>query len=166
MEMNTHLPSSGDVLIWTDSLKGQSKYGGLIRFVTMSEYTHCGIAVWRDGELYVAEANVPKVRMVKLEPDDTIFFIETHIDLDEKGWEFFNKTKGLNYSYMDAVRSVLGITLKDDDRWQCAEYVTEFLKLYGIKLKDSYTPSKMVTALMHKLYNPLHKLYKCDDDND
>lgn len=160
MELGPIRPRDGDILIWSDSFKGQSRYGALIRFFTASDYTHCGIALWQNGELYVAEANIPHVRIVKVKPEDRVYFIETGIDLDDKGWAFFRETMGLKYSYLDAIRSVLGITLKNDNKWQCAEYVVEFLKIYGIELGTSPTPSKVVREAMRKLHAPLRKLYR------
>ena len=150
---------SGDILVWNDSFKGQSKYGALIRLLTASDFTHVGIALNREGTIYSAEANVPVIRTVMLQPNDRLYYIPTPVYHDSIGQKFIDDTKGLKYSYLDAVRSLFGIVNSQDDKWQCAEYVIDYLKLYGHDLGKSYTPSKLVRAAMREFRTPLVPYY-------
>ena len=150
---------SGDILVWNDSFKGQSKYGALIRLLTASDFTHVGIALSCDMGVFSAEANVPKVRTVRIQPNDRLYYIPTPIIHSNIGQEFIDKTKDLKYSYLDAVRSLFGIVNESDDRWQCAEYVLDYIKLYGYDLGKVYTPSRLVTSAMREFRSPLIPYY-------
>lgn len=149
---------SGDIIVWSDSFKGQSRYGALIRAATMSEYTHVGIALKYPNGLYVAEANIPKVRIRPVTIEGSIYYLETPIDHDVTGDNFIFPKLGLPYSYVDAVRSVFGITMAQEDKWQCAEFVVEYMKAYGHDLGKVYTPSKLVRAAMEEFNTPLRRL--------
>lgn len=151
---------SGDILVWNDSFKGQSRFGALIRIFTASDFTHVGIALRGEDGLYCAEANIPKIQVVKVSPNNRLFYIPTPIHHDEVGQKFLDDTKGMKYSYIDAVRALFGIVNREDERYQCAEYVVDYFREYGVDLGNVYTPSRVVKAAMHKFDSPLIPLYK------
>lgn len=149
---------SGDILIWSDSFKGASRYGAIIRACTASEYTHAGIALNIDGQLYVAEANIPVVRVVKVSSYNRVYYLQTPNCYSAEGRDFIYSKLGLKYSYVDAICSLFGFTLSDENRWQCAEFVVEYLKVFGHDLGSAYTPSKLVRAAMEQFNSPLIRL--------
>ncbi len=156
---------SGDILVWNDSFKGQSRYGALIRLFTASDFTHVGVAIKNDDGLFSAEANVPVIRTTKVDLSDRLFYIPTPIIHDNIGQSFIDDTQGLRYSYLDAIRSLFGIIDERNDKWQCAEYVLDYLKCYGHDLGRVYTPSRLVRAAMREFNAPLVPLYTLPDYN-
>lgn len=151
--------NSGDILVWNDSFKGRSNYGSLIRLFTASDFTHVGIAIRNGRDIYSAEANIPKIHVVPVKLSDRLYYIPTPVTHNEDGQNFINRTQGLKYSYLDAVRSLFGIVDASDDRYQCAEYVVDYMKIYGHDLGKAYTPSRLVRAAMRHFDAPLVPLY-------
>jgi len=141
---------SGDLLIWsrdrTNKLSNILVKG--VRLATMSSYGHVAISVWHNDELHLLEATNPRVRLNLVNPTvDEIFHINAGINFNNEGKEFLFSKIGLEYSMLDAIRGYLGITVENDDHWQCAEIVTRFYELYGINL-NAFTPERVVRRLM------------------
>lgn len=140
---------SGDLLIW--SKDRNSKLSNFlikgIRFLTSSSYGHIAIAVWHNGELHFLEATNPRVRLSVFQLNDDILHVKVGVTFTSESKEFLFSKIGLKYSFWDAVRGYLGLTLKRDDRYQCAEIANDFYELHGIDLL-AYTPEKLIRRLL------------------
>lgn len=137
---------SGDMLIWAnDEYSTKSDfYLNLIRLATRSEFAHTATA-WRlDGHLMIVEATQPVVRLNPVRDWDTFYHIPMGIEWDERSEKFMLERTGCVYGFLDALRAYLGKTVKNDDRYQCAELCKEFYLLHGIDLGDVLTPSAIV----------------------
>lgn len=126
----------------------------IVRAATKSTYSHVGIIANWCGRLMVLEAVEPYVRIYPLSNmvnEVGEFYhvpIPFKIDFDGVGALDFALSKiGQPYSQIDAVRSVF-TRLKDDAKWECAEYVQSCLKAAGIDiLWAKSTPEEVVLAL-------------------
>jgi hypothetical protein len=144
-----HQIKSGDLLVWSGD-----KYSRVsdifikgIRVLTKSQYGHTAIA-WRlGGHLFAVEATIPSVRLYYVKEDHNLYHVPVNLEWGKESEDFLLDKLGLQYSVMDDVRAYFGAVLEDDDRWQCAELVTEFYKLHGIHL-NAYTPSAVVENLL------------------
>lgn len=164
---------SGDLLCWKkDSHSSTSDFLiQSIRLLTRSEYGHVGIA-WRchdgiDDELFVIEATIPKIRVSRVMVDRDFDCIPMHVPWNRKGKDFLVSKLGNPYSTLDAFRAFFGITLKDDDSFQCVELAHYFYEVYGLNLVHDFTPGGLVKAA--EKYNGRRALRvvvntnKCDD---
>lgn len=139
---------TGDLLVWSDG----NIWMDFVRLMTLSNYGHVSIA-WRFGDqfsdLYHVEANVPKIRYQRITDDRKFYVIpmRKHFKRDVDLF-FFDDKVGLKYSFMDAIRAYLGVSLAADDRWQCAELAHAFYLHHGVDLKKAFTPSKIVEAAL------------------
>lgn len=143
---------SGDLLAWKrDSFSTVSDFLiHAIRFLTRQRYGHVGIA-WRvfdglDEELFVIEATVPKIRVARVPLNRDFVCIPMPVTWAGKGKNFLVEKIGKRYSFWDAVRSYLGLTLKKDDSFQCVELCHYFYEEYGIVLEHDFTPGGIVKA--------------------
>lgn len=140
---------SGDLLIWTRDKN--SKLSNFlikgIRLLTSSSYGHVAIAVWHNGELHILEATNPRVRLAVLTLEDEVLVVNVGLTFTSESKEFLFSKIGFKYSFWDAVRAYLGLTLKRDDRYQCAEIGNDFYALHGIVL-NAFTPEKLIRRLL------------------
>jgi hypothetical protein len=143
---------SGDLLIW--SRDKNSKLSNFlikgIRLFTSSSYGHVAIAVWHNGELHFLEATNPRVRLAVFDADqviDGVLCVRVGVTFTSESKEFLFSKIGFKYSFLDVLRAYLGLTLKRDDRYQCAEIGNDFYALHGIDLQ-AYTPEKLVRRLL------------------
>lgn len=128
----------------------------VVRAVTQSEYSHVGLVVNWGSRLMVLEAVEPFVRIYPLSNivnEAGEFYhvpIPHKIDLTGSGaFDYALGKVGQSYSQIDAMRSIF-TRLKDDARWECAEYVQSCLKVAGMDITDGIksTPTDVVLALM------------------
>lgn len=143
---------SGDLLAWRrDSHSTTSDVLiQTIRVLTHSDYGHVGIA-WRchdglDDELFVIEATMPKIRLSRVVPDRDFDCVPMGLSWNNTGKKFLVSKLGLPYSPMDAFRSGVGLKLKADNKWQCAELAHYFYEVYGLKLVHNFTPGGLVKS--------------------
>lgn len=140
---------SGDLLVWTKDRN--SKLSNFlikgIRFFTSSSYGHIAIAVWHNNELHFLEATNPRVRLVAFELNDEILHVSVGVTFTSESKEFLFSKIGFLYSVLDAIRAQLGLKLKRDDRYQCAEIANDFFALHGIEL-NAFTPEKLIRRLL------------------
>lgn len=131
---------SGDLIAWTNT---KGFYNKLIRLVTLSEYTHVGIAVIENGKLYVVEATRPVVRKVELVGRAPFHHIPMGVVVDTVLSKVLKDFIGKEYSMVQAALSVFNIYI-DDDKWYCTEQCYEFYKRAGIKFNKRLTPTRFV----------------------
>ena len=152
---------NGDIVVWRDAVPdvGRFSYLNIVRILTMSDFGHVSVAWRRPGEILHVEAVIPKVRMSKLPTNANLYAIPINRTVtDSMMSDYFQKQIGLNYSKRDAFYGLIGKIPKEDDRVQCAELTTGFLKSVGIQLSNSYTPSRLVRRLMEQEGVCLHRL--------
>ena len=131
---------SGDLIAWTSN---KGFYNKLIRLVTLSEYTHVGIAVIENGKLYVVEATRPVVRKVELVGRAPFHHIPMGVVVDTVLSKVLDDFIGKEYSIVQAALSVFNIYI-NDDKWYCTEQCYEFYKRAGIEFDKRLTPTKFV----------------------
>lgn len=131
---------SGDLIAWTSN---KGFYNKLIRLVTLSEYTHVGIAVIENGKLYVVEATRPVVRKVELVGRAPFHHIPMGVVVDTVLSKVLKDFIGKEYSIVQAALSVFNIYI-NDDKWYCTELCYEFYKKAGIEFNKRLTPTRFV----------------------
>lgn len=143
---------SGDLIAWdyypyssiSDKLiKGIAK-------VTGAPFGHVGVA-WKleyqgRQELMVVEATIPRVQCVWMGNQKNFCFMPMDIVPDHKATDFLLSKVGLEYSLMDAYRSFVGQVVEDDDRYQCAELVSEFYDTCGLDLDTDGSLNALIAA--------------------
>lgn len=115
---------SGDILAW--SHKGMRNFYDfkvwLVRLFTRSAYTHVGIA-WVVGKrVFILEAVGAGVRIYPLSLELPFYHVP---------WDFLTEAKlelalskaGQRYSYWECVKAYFRLNDKNDNNWECAEYV-------------------------------------------
>lgn len=143
--------NTGDLLAWGHSPGNhETLWIKIIRFLTMSEFGHVSVA-WRiDGELHHVEAVIPSIRVSKIDESSGFYVVglSKHLQKDPD-MNFFSDKIGKGYGFIDAVRAYLGLTTKDDNKWQCAELAKEFYDSQGLQLNpESLTPANLMRAAM------------------
>lgn len=131
---------SGDLIAWTGT---KGFYNKLIRLVTLSEYTHVGIAVIENGKLYVVEATRPVVRKVELSGRTPFHHIPMGVIVDTKLNSILNQFIVKKYSIVQAMLSIFNIYI-NDDIWYCTELCYEFYLKAGIEFDKRLTPTRFV----------------------
>lgn len=137
---------SGDLLIWSnDKFSSKSNfYLNGIRTFTRSEYAHTATAWNVEGRLMIVEATQPVVRLNPVRDHDEFFHIAMPVEWTVDSEEFLISVIGCPYSFMDAVRAYLNMTVDKDNRYQCAELCKEFYLRHGIDLGEVLTPAAIV----------------------
>lgn len=141
---------SGDLLVWSRDMYNTKSdlYLQAIRIATASKYAHLGIA-WQltdhlGPELMVVEATMPKIRVNRVTEDVNYYVIPMGIEMTEAGKRFLMRSLGLTYGLMDALRAAVGITLENDNKFQCAELAREYYLVEGLDLGRRMTPKSVV----------------------
>lgn len=145
---------TGDLLAWSDYSRGHSSFWlKVVRFLTSSEYGHVSVA-WRiNGVLFHVEAVMPKIRLTPVREDESFFHlpIAKEVPQDINMELYFSDKIGKDYSVVDAIRAYFGLSVKDDDKWQCAELAADFYKHHGLDLgAKPVTPSGVVYAALNE----------------
>lgn len=144
-----HQIKTGDLLAWsTHRDRGLRRIiNNLIRIFTMSEYCHVGIA-WVVGDrIFIVEAVRPAVRIFPLSNEVPFFHIAMNLDVQDKWLNYLLSRVGEPYSVWQAIRTYFGKP-KADKQWQCAEFTANFFKQCGISLRNAWTPSTLVNAVL------------------
>jgi len=143
---------SGDLLVWSNYSNSTVNYIllSIVRYFTMSEYAHVGIAMWDKGRLYVVEAVYPKITANILSESDSFYHIPMKVEWKEEYYQYLKNKIGERYSFIEVFRSYFNIKLKDNKQWQCVELANKFYKLTGYYLGEEYTPSKFVNNILRK----------------
>lgn len=149
---------SGDLLAWTH--RGWKTWHDfkiqMVRMFTRSEYSHVGIAWVIAGRVFVIEAVIPKIRIIPLSHELPFYWVPMDAPWKQETEDFALSLVGKGeYSQWEAIKAGLGIDIDaDNKKWECAEYVSEVLKLDGIDLGNIATPTAVVDAAL-KLGKPL-----------
>lgn len=155
---------SGDLLAWRgDKYTPFSSFLiSTVKFLTGSQYGHVGIAYkCNDGikdNLLAVEATLPKIRAQMLSGRFVIDVVKLNVDWNDKLRDYLLTKLGHSYSLMDALKAQLGIPLKDDDDYQCAEFAHYFYEEAGIKLKHDFTPGGIVQAAVEYSKHDVRRL--------
>lgn len=151
---------SGDLLIW--SSEGNFTMSDIvltaIRFFTLSDFAHVGIAWRSETKLFVIDATMPRVRMRPIVDSESFYHIPMGVVWTPKCEEFLMSKVGLPYSFVDALCAQLGITLNDDEKWQCAEIAHQFYLSTGLDFGKAFTPTKLVNAILQMHDTSLYKV--------
>lgn len=140
---------SGDLLVWGSSSSNRQSgfFTTLIRLMTMSEYSHVGIAYVETGRPLVFEAVIPYVRLYPLRIDRPFYHIPMNVDWNDESLNFLLSKVGEEYSVFDAIRGYFGKPA-EDNKWQCVELAEAFYKTFGLTFGETYTPSTFVEAVL------------------
>lgn len=142
---------SGDLLVWDQSPGNtESLWIKLVRLFTVSDFGHVSVALREGPTLLHIEATMPRIRKTEV-PHNQRFYVIPMSNLigDNPNMSFFDDKIGLKYSIPDALRAYLGLSVKRDNRWQCAELTYEFYLSQGFDLAPKrLTPSKLVASAM------------------
>lgn len=152
---------NGDLLVWRKPIKSKSflNYLTMVRLFTLSDFGHVSIAWIKEDGYYHVEAVMPVVRIIQIPLDAEIYVIPMSLNLTDKEMEEYFKDKvGLPYSFIDAACGLFGLTLKAENRWQCAELCLKFFRYFKQNIVDSYTPSLLVRKLLETRNTSLFKL--------
>lgn len=142
---------NGDLLVWRKPPKSKNflSYMSIVRLFTLSDFGHVSTVWVKDNKFCHVEAVVPVVRIASIPVDAEIYVIPMHLKITETEMEEYFKDKiGLNYSLLDAGCGLLGLTLKAEDRWQCAELCLKFYRHFKLSIEDAFTPSRLVRKLL------------------
>lgn len=152
---------TGDLLVWgttADSKGKKFNYLNLVRLLTISNFGHVSIVIKENNQLSHVEAVQPFIRLIPIFPSNELYVIPMGLgDRHEDIKDFFREKIGLPYSTMDAIRAWLGITLKDEDKWQCAELCLELYRSLSLDIPNAFTPNDLVKTIMRELEKPLLK---------
>jgi hypothetical protein len=132
-------------------MPGLSKFSylNLVRLLTMSDFGHVSIVVRRQSGIRHFEAVMPTIREASIPLQASLYVVPMYLAVTEEQMDaFFGDKVGLKYSARDAIYGLIGKIPKEDNRYQCAELITDFYKLHGVSLADSYTPSRLVRRLV------------------
>ena len=139
---------SGDLLIWSqeklETLSDLIPY--IVRFFTMSDYNHVGIAWKVEGRLFVIEATLPEIRIHPVSKRRPFYYIPMGVKMDDKGLNYLLNLIGKDYSIRQAVLALFGKSLKDE--YICTELAKEFYNLYGVDVGEDLTPGGMVHNIL------------------
>lgn len=138
---------SGDLIAWTSA---DSFYLKVVRLFTLSEYTHVGVAIVEEnGDIFVVEANRPRVEKNKLNMRLPIYHIPMDIEMTPKAVELLHSYIGKKYSVLQAALSYINVYI-NDDKWFCTELAYDFYNELGIPFKKRLTPTKFIKQAVSK----------------
>lgn len=142
---------TGDLLAWGYiDAKGFGRYvRGFVQMMTLSTYSHVGIAYVKDDILHVIEAVEPCISINRIDLEDTFYVVPMNISNTTNLEDIANDYVGKKYSLLDCVRGYLGVSTDDNNRWQCAELSTEIYRRLGHDIKPRrLTPQEVVQAAL------------------
>ena len=142
----------GDLLVWTDDRSGIG--GKIIRLFTWSEYTHVGIAIKEDNEVYIIEAMVPEIRKIKASKRLPFYRVEMKIGdtFTDTHREFLLSMVGKKYSIIQAGLARFNIYI-DDDKYYC----TEICHFFYTKFNVMDIPKDLLpTDLLHNVLKDIN----------
>ena len=152
---------TGDLLVWGKApvQRKTLNYLDIVRVATTSNFGHVSV-VWDEGpKPSHVEAVKPVIVKRKIMKSNGLYVIPMGLSISDKEMsEFFWDKLGLKYGTLDAFRAWIGITLKDENKWQCAELSLAFYRHFGLKLSDAFTPRELVRTIMEGCNKPLIKL--------
>jgi hypothetical protein len=142
---------SGDLLIWSKDEYSvvSNSFLTLIRILTSSDYAHVGIAIRILGRLFVLEASMPRIRLALVSEKDEFYHMPMNVTWKQECEDYLFSKIGLLYSLLDAARAYFGLTVKNNNRYQCAELCREFyIKCCGIVISENFKPKTLIKELL------------------
>lgn len=152
---------NGDLLVWEDPPENSSKvsFSKFVRLLTISNFGHVSVVVVNKDFFGHIEATIPVIHISEIPKTGTAYVIPMGLDLSfDDVMVFFKDKLGLKYGFGDAIRAWFGFTLKDENKWQCAELCLFFYRSLGLVIPDAFTPKDLVRELMFTLKKPLARL--------
>lgn len=153
---------TGDILTWKRDKK--NLFSDLlirgIRFFTGGDYGHVAVAIRFEPYVFVVEASLPMVKLTLVDPDEEIFHIPMNQEPFQEGVDFLITKLGLPYGIADDLRAEFGITLENDNKWQCAELTKAYLSKIGTSLDCKDIPDSVVKAIIQQYHKPIFLLKK------
>jgi hypothetical protein len=135
----------GDIIAFTH--EGWNSWNDIqsqiVRIFTRSEYSHVGLAWPIAGRVMIIEAVVPMIRIFPLSKLLPFYWLPLGSPLTPEAEEFALSRVGEEYSKLEAIRGFLGKT-RENEKWQCAEYVKSVLRVTGCNYPGKDTPSALV----------------------
>lgn len=129
--------------------------GGLIRLISRSKVSHCGVFKVSEGRVTMLEAQLGKgiqeVYASSVLKDTPIIYMDTahyrkKFGISDKGIkDFFERYEGQEYDTVGMLLSL--ITKLDNSNVFCSEMVSRALHLKTPHLKRGVTPADIYTAL-------------------
>lgn len=152
---------NGDLLAWrkSSSTNKAIDYLDLVRILTFSDFGHVSTVWNKDGNPFHVEATFPRIERTQIPRGAEIYVIPMGFNAsDETMNGFFHDKIGLRYSIYDAWCGLVGWTLKDENRYQCAELKNDFLRYMNLDIGKAYTPSRVVRKVLDQTGLPLLRL--------
>lgn len=156
---------SGDI-IFTSS---DGIIGKLIKFATKSKYTHVGVAVWLGEHLFILEAlrsgialnllssynkfDIINLNGINFSTIENLFKYNKHKTKYDYRASIVNGFKLFLNNYLNFN---LSIKIIQDDRYQCAELVSELLFNNDIINRKFVIPSEIYNELIKNNYKTLN----------
>lgn len=159
---------TGDLVFFIDRNKF-GREGSLaskfVRIGTMSKFTHVGIALIEEGETFIVEAEIPKVRKTHISEynDYDLLCISYDKELTEEHLQYLYTHLGDPYSIWQAVLVLFNVTKLDDNKWICSEHAYRFLRLQGFTMKERLKPGDFMIECM-RLPNASQRLIKFEKE--
>ena len=142
---------SGDLLAWSyDELSGWYRFvNKTIQLMTLSSYSHVGIAIVDGGDTYVLEATRPYIKLSKAQEKGHFYVVSMNLENTEELMDIAKEYLGKPYSLMDCVRAFFGYQTAKDDQYQCAELCAEVYERLGEEFfPEKNTPQGLVKAAL------------------
>lgn len=141
---------TGDILAWKgDRISfATNLLIKFVRVVTRADYGHVGVAVRFMNWVFVLEASFPVVKLALINPEEEIYHIPMDLNPTDDTINWLFSLIGLKYGILNAIRAGLGLISLDNNTWQCAEIVLEFLKQNNIILPNDYTPDDVIKGIL------------------
>ena len=145
---------TGDVLAWSRGGAWNSWKNiqiNIVRLVTLSEYSHVGLAYVVGDRVFLIEAVIPTIRIVPLSSELPFFWLKTPFEFKEENVKKSLSKIGLPYSVLEAIKSVFTKDTNGQKVWECAKLVNQTLKDFDPGFDDLHdTPAQVVKYLQEQ----------------
>ena len=122
----------------------------IVRMATRSEFSHVGMLWLTGGRVFVLEAVTPTVTVSPLSKYKDFFWLAMNKPLSDTALKTGLSHVGERYSRLEAIWGFFGCNLKDNKKWECAEYVKVILDANGVCIPGTDTPSNVVRWCMER----------------
>ena len=150
---------SGDLLVWSRQRieTPADLIPFTVRFFTLSDYNHTGVAWRANGRLFVIEATLPEIRIQPLSKRRPVYYIPMDIKFTKSSEKWLLSKIGIDYSVMQAVAAYLNKDIPG--KYICTKFTGEFYRNHGIDLDPTkLTPSDHVRDVLEKTGAPMFLL--------
>jgi len=145
---------TGDLLAFTHTARGSLKdlQLHLVRMFTKSEFCHVGIAYVVHDRVFVLEAVSTGVRMFPLSMALPFYLVSNPIPLKDSAieWAFAQIGNAYESKWQMVLAYIFKTNLKNNKRFQCAEYVNGILNANDQHQATSDIPAIVVEMAMRQ----------------